>query len=212
MRKVVVMLDGSFVLKVLSGRLSQRPTAEQAYEFAMACVDEGDQEELLRIYYYDCPPYGSTEVHPLSGASINFSAKPLFNLQKAFQDKLSRMDHIAFRRGVLSFYGWKIGKIASQQLIRTRRPIQNWDLVPNLKQKRVDMKIGLDIAWLSSKKIVDRIILVTGDADFIPAMKFARREGVQVVLVTLGKRVKPEMREHTDLFREVNWPSAATTT
>ena len=74
MRKVVVMLDGSFVLKVLSGRLSQRPTAEQAYEFAMACVDEGDQEELLRIYYYDCPPYGSTEVHPLSGASINFSA------------------------------------------------------------------------------------------------------------------------------------------
>jgi hypothetical protein len=32
-------------------------------------------------------------------------------------------------------------------------------------------------------------------ADFAPAMKFARREGAQLFLVTLG----PEMREHADL-------------
>lgn len=67
--------------------------------------------------------------------------------------------------------------------------------------------IGLDIAWLASKNIVDRIILVTGDADFIPAMKFARREGIQVVLVTLGNKIKPEMREHTDEFRKIDLSS-----
>ncbi|MDT5157346.1 MAG: hypothetical protein QOH51_1703 [Acidobacteriota bacterium] len=48
------------------------------------------------------------------------------------------------------------------------------------------MKIGLDVAWLASKSIVEKIILVMADSDLIPAMKFARREGVQVVLVTMG--------------------------
>jgi len=41
----------------------------------------------------------------------------------------------------------------------------------------------------------DRVILVTADSDFVPAMKFARREGVQVVLVTMGHTlVKRELR------------------
>lgn len=204
MKKVAVMIDGSFMLKCLEKRLKAYPTAEQTSDFAMACIEA--DEEVLRVYYYDCPPYGSPQIHPLSGKNIDFSKKTLFSQQTAFQNKLSRMDHVAFRRGVLSFDGWKIGKKAFHQLMHKARPVEARDLVPDLKQKRVDMKIGLDIAWLASKSIVDRIILVTGDADFIPAMKFARREGVQVVLVTLGNPVKAEIKEHTDIFRDVKWP------
>lgn len=40
---------------------------------------------------------------------------------------------------------------------------------------------GIDVATLSLKRIVDRIILISGDTDMILAMKLARREGVQVV-------------------------------
>jgi len=57
----------------------------------------------------------------------------------------------------------------------------------------------------SSKRIVDRIILVICDSDFIPAMKFARREGVQIVLVTMGhKQISRELEEHSDEVREVS--------
>ena len=48
------------------------------------------------------------------------------------------------------------------------------------------MRVGLDIASLTLKKQVDVIVLVTGDSDFVPAMKFARCEGAQLFLVTLG--------------------------
>jgi uncharacterized LabA/DUF88 family protein len=53
---------------------------------------------------------------------------------------------------------------------------------PNIRQKGVDMRIGLDIASLTLKKQVQVIVLVTADSDFIPAMKFARREGAQLVI------------------------------
>ena len=69
------------------------------------------------------------------------------------------------------------------------------------------MKIGLDVAWLASKSIVEKLILVTVDSDFVPAMKFARREGVQVVLVTMGhKLVKQDLKEHADELRTVTYP------
>lgn len=61
------------------------------------------------------------------------------------------------------------------------------------------MRIGLDIASLTLKKQVQLIVLVTADSDFVPAMKFARREGAQLVLVTLGHGIRSALREHADL-------------
>ncbi|VFN07680.1 MAG: NYN domain-containing protein [Candidatus Kentron sp. G] len=76
-------------------------------------------------------------------------------------------------------------------------------LKPNIQQKGVDMRIGLDIASLTLKRHVGIIVLVTGDSDFVPAMKFARREGAQLYLVTLGQSVREDMVEHADLILTV---------
>jgi uncharacterized LabA/DUF88 family protein len=70
------------------------------------------------------------------------------------------------------------------------------------------MRIGLDIASLSETKAAERVILVTGDTDCIPAMKHARKAGLQVVLIELpGHRLVPELFAHTDIRRTVPWPS-----
>jgi len=74
------------------------------------------------------------------------------------------------------------------------------DLVPDFKQKGVDMRIGLDIAWLSLKRIVDGMVLVTSDSDFIPAMKLARKEGIRLFLETLGHPVFRDLKVHTDII------------
>ena len=66
------------------------------------------------------------------------------------------------------------------------------------------MRVGLDIASLALKKHVDVIVLVTSDSDFVPAMKFARREGAQLFLVSLGHKIVDEMREHADLVLEMD--------
>ncbi|MEM6307401.1 MAG: NYN domain-containing protein [Pseudomonadota bacterium] len=67
-----------------------------------------------------------------------------------------------------------------------------------MRQKGVDMKIGLDIAAMAYKNHVDTIVLVTGDSDFIPAAKVARREGVEVILDPLWMNVDKDLVEHSD--------------
>lgn len=72
------------------------------------------------------------------------------------------------------------------------------DLRLGLRQKGVDMRIGLDISTLTLKKLVDTIILVTGDSDFVPAAKLARREGVEFILDPLWQSIEEDLHEHVD--------------
>ena len=63
------------------------------------------------------------------------------------------------------------------------------------------MRIGLDIASLTYKKLVDRIILIAGDSDFVPAAKLARREGVDFILDPLNRIIRADLQEHVDAVR-----------
>jgi uncharacterized LabA/DUF88 family protein len=84
------------------------------------------------------------------------------------------------------------------------RPLTSDDVTLSMTQKGVDMRIGIDVATLSLKKQVDRIILISGDLDMIPAMKLARREGVQAVMVQFDKRnISTELVEDADFIRTI---------
>jgi len=72
------------------------------------------------------------------------------------------------------------------------------DIQLPLRQKGVDMRIGLDITTMTLKRQVDTIVLVTGDSDFIPAAKIARREGVEFILDPMWQSVEPDLMEHVD--------------
>jgi len=204
MRPVAVLLDGGFILKRMRRLLGNAyPTADHVVEFAKQCLAE--DEDLFRIYYYDCLPYGGTERHPLTKREIDYSETPTGIRQTKFLRELARKKNVAFRAGEIMFSGWFLKWKAKSTL--DAKNIKEEDLEPDIKQKGVDIKIGLDVAWLASNRIVERIILVTSDSDLVPAMKFARRAGVQVVLVTMGyKQIKKELKIHADEVRDVTFP------
>jgi uncharacterized LabA/DUF88 family protein len=88
--------------------------------------------------------------------------------------------------------------LAARQALTAWKELKEDDIELPLRQKGVDMRIGLDIASMTFKRQVDTIILVTGDSDFIPAAKIARREGVEFILDPLWQRVSDDLREHVD--------------
>lgn len=56
----------------------------------------------------------------------------------------------------------------------------------------------MDIASLAFKRFVDRIVLISGDADFVPAAKLARREGVDFILDPMKANIEQSLFEHID--------------
>ncbi|MFL9610713.1 NYN domain-containing protein [Methylobacillus sp. Pita2] len=75
------------------------------------------------------------------------------------------------------------------------------DVIPNVRQKGVDMRIGIDISSLAFKKQVNQIVLIAGDADFVPAAKLARREGVDFILDPMWQSIPSNLNEHIDGLR-----------
>ncbi len=75
---------------------------------------------------------------------------------------------------------------------------QNDDFIYHAKQKGVDIKIGLDIATLALKKLVQKIVLISGDSDFVPAAKLARVEGIIFTLDPMENPIREDLEEHID--------------
>jgi uncharacterized LabA/DUF88 family protein len=127
--------------------------------------------------------------------------------RRGFFAELGQMPFIALCRGVVKPRGWVLRMNYLKKLMASAGsppPITADDMRLSLTQKGVDMRIGIDVATLAIKKQVDRIILISGDLDMIPAMKLARREGVQVAIVQVAeKHLHPELIEDSDIVREI---------
>lgn len=109
------------------------------------------------------------------------------------------------RLGIAKQRGWTLSDSYTHMAMsgKNHTPPTAQDVFLSLEQKGVDMRIGIDVATLALKRIVDRIILISGDTDMIPALKLARREGVQVVLVELGVSLSRALDEDSDLVRKI---------
>ena len=196
----VFLIDGGFFSRRIKDSLNRISQPQDVSDFVNAVRKKHDgQYRLLRIYYYDSPPSNAKAVTPILRSPIDFGASAQFKHQSKLLSDLKRMDYVSVREGRVAFRGWALKK--GLLLSPPSTPSDN-DYRPDFEQKGVDTKIGLDMAWISMGRIAQRIYLVTGDSDFIPAMKFARRSGIQVFLYTLAHGVTDEMKDHSDVLVE----------
>lgn len=197
MLKSAVLIDGGY-LRVLVQQAGKKYNPAYIEKVAHACLDS-TSEWLLKVLYYDCAPFSGELKLPVSGNT------QLFDGNSSWLRDLSTRGFFAVRLGTLKFRGFKLKRIP----FVPKGPLQDNDFKPDFEQKGVDMRIGLDIAAMAENRSVERVILVTGDTDCIPAMKHARKAGVQVVMVAFpGQRLNWELRSHSDVVRTVEWPVA----
>jgi len=161
--------------------------------------------DLYRIFYYDSLPYDKKQHNPITGKSIDFSKTSQFKFQNDFFQELRKKRKVALRLGILEEKNnWVLRPNITKNLLNGKIQISDLteeDVQFDLRQKMVDMKIGLDIASITLKKQVDQIILIAGDSDFVPAAKLARREGIDFILDPMWNPIKPHLFEHIDGLR-----------
>lgn len=205
-----ILIDGAFFLKRHSRTYGpHRSASEIAKDLFTMCINHlDDKNDLYRIFFYDCPPLAKKAHHPISKTAIDFSKTTQYEFRNNLHRELIRQRKLALRLGRLSnsSSGWMIKPGPTKELLAGTKKLADlteYDVYYDIRQKGVDMRIGLDIASLAHKRLVKRIILVTGDADFVPAAKHARREGIDVILDPMWQNVSDDLLEHIDGLKSV---------
>jgi len=179
---IAILLDGDFSRRLIKKKLGHSPSPGETEAFCRSVILP--DELIARAYYYDCPPFSERRALPVSKTDFDFSASSVHEKATQFQVDIQKNPFFTYRRGHLSFDGWTLKEESITDLLKKPRPLADSDFKPILSQKQVDMKIGFDVAKLCINNVVTRILLATSDADFIPAIHFARTYHVEVVLLS----------------------------
>jgi uncharacterized LabA/DUF88 family protein len=202
-----ILVDGGFFLTRYRALRGNAPPKKVAGTLHWMCrkhlEQDGAVRQLYRIFFYDCPPLSKKVHNPVSGKSIDFAKSPTAAWRLTFHDELRKLRKVALRLGYLNERSghWELRPEKLRDLFAKRivlADLTEADVKYEVRQKGVDMRIGLDIASMAFKRQVDQIILVAGDSDFVPAAKLARREGIDFILDPMWASIRDDLHEHID--------------
>jgi len=208
-----VLVDGAYFIKRYravsnpSSHYDPRVVATDLFKWGLKHLDDRDtgQRQLYRIFFYDCPPLTKKAHNPVSNKPVDFSKTKEASFRIELHSQLRRLRKVALRLGRLSDHAhWAIRSTVTKDLLSGKKQLADLtedDVNYDVRQKGVDMRIGLDIASLAFKRQVDQIVLIAGDSDFVPAAKLARREGIDFILDPMWQPIPDDLHEHIDGLR-----------
>lgn len=217
-----ILVDGNFYLhraRALWGKTSPEARADELHAYALRHIThardaktEFGKRSLYRIFYYDCPPLMEGSVYqPWDGRTRGFSRKSSSNKWSAdFQATLGAKRKVAMRMGTIMAknMAFNLKQESLKRLLKGELSIDDLAeadfTLSGIKQSGVDMRIGLDVASLASGRMVDQIVLIAGDADFVPVAKTARRAGVDFLIDPMGHHISDELCLHVDGIEDLS--------
>lgn len=214
-KKVAILVDGDFFIRCYKSHLKKQSVDKYedlnperlAYAIHTHClkhINKENDEELYRIFFYDCKPLDKKVHYPHTQRALDLSKSSTYKERTALHKHLISKPCLALRLGYLDANNarWVIHNKEKEKKLFNRKisieEFQNDDFIYHAKQKGVDIKIGLDIATLVLKKLVQKIVLISGDSDFVPAAKLARVEGIIFTLDPMGNPIREDLEEHID--------------
>lgn len=151
--RAAIFIDGGYVLKTFQ-EAKINPDYSRLTEHLLAPLRKQIPIDLLRCYFYYCPPWMS---------------------QQPTEDELRRMAaHEKFVEEIESIDRWQIrlGKLE-------KRREGDRDV---FSQKRVDVMLSVDMVRHAAAGHIQHAVLLAGDSDFIPAVNAAKDHGATITL------------------------------
>ncbi len=168
MNRIAILIDGNNFYK--GCQLNFNRTDVDFRKLGQKLADE-IEGELLRIYYYN--------------AHVSKSIDPLgYQRQQKFFDNLRATPFITLKLGHLVYHRLRNEQGFSSQYFPT--------------EKGIDVQIAVDMIRLGLLKACDGIILVSGDSDYIYAVRFAKDLGSNVYIASFPMGGSTELRNEGD--------------
>ncbi len=151
--KVALLIDGGYLEKTLKNEFGQ-PRIDYS-KLSDRMGSHVPDSTVIRTYYFHCLPH--------KGNPPTQEENERFAKRQQFYEYLRGLPRWEVRMGYLAKRSESNGKVIYEQ-------------------KQVDMLLGLTAVHLSAKSQISHIGILAGDSDYIPAIRMAKDDGVDIFL------------------------------
>ncbi|GMV52778.1 MAG: NYN domain-containing protein [Chlorobi bacterium] len=141
----------------------------------------------FRTYWYDGEPLSKVVSYD-DGTTWDPDSDPETIQRRSFLKSVRSLDHTVTR----------LGKVKASSSRKKSGQSEDGSRKPRMRQKQVDMLLGLDLVSLAIKRMVTAVAVVTGDEDFEEPIRMAMAEGVFVYLVPFSSVFAESLADNVD--------------
>lgn len=172
-----IFIDGGYLLNQLQDA-QVTPDYRRLAEHLLAPLRRQTTLDLMRCYFYYCPPWMSEK--PTEGELRRMAA------HEKFAEEIEANDRWQLRLGKL-----ERRREGDKQVFA---------------QKRVDVQLSVDLVHHAAAGHIQHAIVVAGDSDFIPAIAAAKESGATVTLwCDNDKSVHKDLLAEVDEVHFIDW-------
>ncbi len=176
--RAAIFIDGGYLLKQLQDA-KVNPDYSRLAEFLLRPLRRNTQLDLMRCYFYYCPPWMSEK--PTEAELRRMAAHERF---------MAEMQEGCDRWQV------RLGKLE-------RRRDGDKEV---FAQKRVDVQLSVDLVQHTAAGHIQHAVLVAGDSDFIPAIVAAKESGTTLTLwCDRDRSVHRDLLKLADEVHYIRW-------
>ena len=176
--RAAIFIDGGYLLKQLQDA-KVNPDYSRLAEFLLRPLRRNTQLDLMRCYFYYCPPWMSEK--PTEAELRRMAAHERF---------MAEMQEGCDRWQV------RLGKLE-------RRREGDKEV---FAQKRVDVQLSVDLVQHTAAGHIQHAVLVAGDSDFIPAIVAAKESGTTLTLwCDRDRSVHRDLLKLADEVHYIRW-------
>ncbi|MCU0847690.1 MAG: NYN domain-containing protein [Spirochaetes bacterium] len=175
--RAAIFIDGGYILSHLKQH-DLVPDYHSLADYLLKPLRKSVPLDLLRCYFYYCPPWMSTE--------------PTETEKRRMAEHETSMDEIKS----LERWAVRLGKLH-----------RRWDgHRETFEQKRVDVLLSVDMVRHCAAGHIQHAIILAGDSDFIPAIESAKESGATVSL-WCGREttVHRDLLDLADVVHRFDW-------
>ena len=121
--KTAILIDGGFYRRRAFNAYGDIGPKERSDELIRYCQrhlkwhGDSQNQELYRIFYYDCVPLNKSVYHPLLKRNIDLSRTNQYNWSLEFYEHLKKIRKVALRLGKISAVSTRYGLTASLEFL-----------------------------------------------------------------------------------------------
>ncbi|MEI7513020.1 MAG: NYN domain-containing protein [bacterium] len=165
-----------------------------------------DKYDVDKVYYF-----GGVEIHNFAFDYQLFDSVPIVELKKYLDnyikekgEKLNEADLLLLSRHLqrVKFYK-KLENFGYELFLK---PVKLYEQDDGTTKRKANCDVDMAFYLMKEKDNFDRVLVLSGDGDFLPVLKYLKNIGKQVLVLGRGRRTAKEIKQFAgDNFRDFEY-------